>query len=129
MFELAQRIYNLLDELRQDENKTYLLVAHNGIARVVESYFHDMTNEEYSAAGSKTVSWWNTGSNNSKKAIGRSRWPFFSTGCFAIVENFVLGDEHQYRDAERTGLGCRDGQPDALDAQNHGQEDEGQQLE
>ena len=45
------------------------------------------------------------------------------------MENFVLGDEHQYRDAERTGLGCRDGQPDALDAQNHGQEDEGQQLE
>ena len=53
MMQLAQRIYNLLDELRQDENKTYLLVAHNGIARVVESYFHDMTNEEYAAAGIK----------------------------------------------------------------------------
>ncbi len=53
MMQLAKRIYNLLDELRQDENKTYLLVAHNGIARVVESYFHDMTNEEYSAAGIK----------------------------------------------------------------------------
>ena len=53
MMQLAQRIYNLLDELRQDENKTYLLVAHNGIARVVESYFHDMTNEDYSAAGIK----------------------------------------------------------------------------
>ena len=53
MMQLAQRIYNLLDELRQDKNKTYLLVAHNGIARVVESYFHDMTNEEYSAAGIK----------------------------------------------------------------------------
>ena len=53
MMQLAQRIYNLLDELRQDENKTYLLVAHNGIARVVESYFHDMTKEEYSAAGIK----------------------------------------------------------------------------
>ena len=53
MMQLAQRVYNLLDELRQDENKTYLLVAHNGIARVVESYFHDMTNEEYSAAGIK----------------------------------------------------------------------------
>mgnify|MGYP001711167575 CR=1 FL=1 len=51
MMQLAQRIYNLLDELRQDENKTYLLVAHNGIARVVESYFHDMTNEEYALAG------------------------------------------------------------------------------
>ena len=25
--QLAQRIYNLLDELRQDENKTYLLVG------------------------------------------------------------------------------------------------------
>ena len=53
MMQLAQRIYNLLDELRQDENKTYLLVAHNGIARVVESYFHDMTNEDYAAAGIK----------------------------------------------------------------------------
>ena len=31
-----RRIYNLLDELKQDD-KTYLLVAHNGIARVVES--------------------------------------------------------------------------------------------
>ena len=53
MMQLAQRIYNLLDELRQDEDKTYLLVAHNGIARVVESYFHDMTNEDYAAAGIK----------------------------------------------------------------------------
>ena len=51
MMQLAQRIYNLLDELRADSGKTYLLVAHNGIARVVESYFRDMTNEEYSAAG------------------------------------------------------------------------------
>ncbi len=51
MLQLAQRIYNLLDELRNQPDKTYLLVAHNGIARVVESYFHDMTNEEYALAG------------------------------------------------------------------------------
>lgn len=51
--QLAQRIYNLLDELRADTDKTYLLVAHNGIARVVQSYFYDMTNEEYAAAGIK----------------------------------------------------------------------------
>lgn len=51
MLFLAQRIYNLLDELRQEEDKTYLLVAHNGIARVVKSYFEDMTNEEYAAYG------------------------------------------------------------------------------
>ena len=53
MMQLAQRIYNLLDELRADTDKTFLLVAHNGIARVVQSYFYDMTNEEYAAAGIK----------------------------------------------------------------------------
>jgi probable phosphoglycerate mutase len=41
-----------LDEIRvQAEEKTYLLVAHNGIARVVHSYFYDMGNEEYAAFG------------------------------------------------------------------------------
>lgn len=54
MLHLAQRIYNLLDELREEsEQKTYLLVAHNGIARVVHSYFYDMENEEYAAFGIK----------------------------------------------------------------------------
>lgn len=51
MLQLAQRIYNLLDELKAQPDKTYLLVAHNGIARVVQSYFEDMTNEEYAQAG------------------------------------------------------------------------------
>ncbi len=52
MLHLAQRIYNLLDEIRaESEDKTYLLVAHNGIARVVHSYFYDMENGEYSAFG------------------------------------------------------------------------------
>ncbi len=46
MLEMAQRIYNLLDELSKDD-KIYLLVAHNGIARIVDSYFHDMSNEEF----------------------------------------------------------------------------------
>ena len=52
MLHLAQRIYNLLDDIKEKSNdKTYLLVAHNGIARVVHSYFYDMTNEEYAAFG------------------------------------------------------------------------------
>ena len=52
MLQLAQRIYNLLDELREEsEEKTYILVAHNGISRVVHSYFYEMTNEEYAAFG------------------------------------------------------------------------------
>ena len=53
-FRLAQRIYNLLDEIKaESDKKTYILVAHNGIARVVQSYFTDMTNEEYAAFGVK----------------------------------------------------------------------------
>ena len=51
---LAQRIYNLLDDIRKEsKEKIYILVAHNGIARVVQSYFTDMTNEEYAAWGVK----------------------------------------------------------------------------
>ena len=52
MLKLAQRIYNILDELSRDD-KVYLLVAHNGIFRCVDSYFHDMTNEEYANLGIK----------------------------------------------------------------------------
>ena len=43
---------HLLDELKQDE-RTYILVAHNGIARFVKSYFQDMGNEEFAAVGVK----------------------------------------------------------------------------
>lgn len=50
MLRIAQRIYNLLDELKEDD-KVYILVAHNGIARVVNSYFYNMTNEEYASFG------------------------------------------------------------------------------
>ena len=50
MFRVAQRIYNLLDELKDDEH-TYILVAHNGIARFIKSYFQDMGNEEFAAFG------------------------------------------------------------------------------
>ena len=53
MLFLCQRIYNLIDDLKKDENKTYLLVAHNGIARAVHSYFNEMTNEEFAAHGIK----------------------------------------------------------------------------
>ena len=49
MLHLAQRIYNLLDDIKAQPDKTYLLVAHNGIARMVKSYFEDMGNEEFSA--------------------------------------------------------------------------------
>ena len=53
MLHLAQRIYNLLDDIKADREKTYLLVAHNGIARVVESYFRSMSNREFALFGVK----------------------------------------------------------------------------
>ena len=52
MMQLAQRIYNLLDDIKTDD-KVYMLVAHNGIARIVESYFREMDNEEFSLFGIK----------------------------------------------------------------------------
>ena len=54
MFHLCQRVYNLLDEIKEQSNeKTYLLVAHNGISRIIESYFRNMTNEEFASFGIK----------------------------------------------------------------------------
>lgn len=54
MLRLAQRIYNLLDDIKaESDKKTYFLVAHNGIARVIQSYFTDMTNEEFAGYGVK----------------------------------------------------------------------------
>lgn len=52
MLHVAQRIYNLLDDIKKEsDDKTYILVAHNGISRVVQSYFYEMTNEEYANFG------------------------------------------------------------------------------
>ena len=51
---ICAREYILIDDIKNDsEDKVYLLVAHNGISRIVESYFNNMTNEEFSAFGIK----------------------------------------------------------------------------
>lgn len=52
MLMTARRVYALLDRLSK-EDKVYLLVAHNGIARVAHSYFYDMTNEEFAGYSMK----------------------------------------------------------------------------
>lgn len=54
MLHLCQRIYNLLDDIKEESDEIcYLLVAHNGISRAVQSYFTDMSNEEFAAFGIK----------------------------------------------------------------------------
>ncbi len=50
MLKVAHRIYGLLDEPAKDD-KTYLPVPHNGIARMINSYFFDMTNKEFAQHG------------------------------------------------------------------------------
>ena len=51
-YKLPMYDHNLLDEVAASD-KTYILVAHNGIARVVQSYFYEMTNEEFAGFGVK----------------------------------------------------------------------------
>ena len=54
MLHLCQRIYNLIDDIKKEaDDKVYLLVAHNGISRAIQSYFTDMTNEEFAKFGIK----------------------------------------------------------------------------
>ena len=42
---IAQRVYNLLDELEGSDG--VLLVCHNGICRIIHTYFFDLTNDEF----------------------------------------------------------------------------------
>ena len=51
MFQTAHRVYGLLDEITSQEYVVYILVAHNGLARIIQSYFTSMTNEEFASYG------------------------------------------------------------------------------
>ena len=56
MMHLCQRVYNLLDDVKaESDHKTYLLVAHNGISRIVQSYFYDMTMKNSRISGLRTA--------------------------------------------------------------------------
>lgn len=48
MMQVAYRTYGLLDELKARYNgKNVLIVCHGGVCRVINTYFRDMTNEEF----------------------------------------------------------------------------------
>ena len=49
MLKVASRVYTILAALKKDTANTSLIVAHNGIARIVNSYFKDMANEDFAA--------------------------------------------------------------------------------
>lgn len=49
LFQLAHRVYTVIDNVREKyAGKNVLLVCHGGVCRVIETYFNDMTTEEFS---------------------------------------------------------------------------------
>ena len=59
MLKLGQRIYNLIDDVRDRsvrEGKTFLLVTHGGVNRMIKSYFVSESNEEFSVSSIENCS-------------------------------------------------------------------------
>ena len=49
MMQVAQRVYNRIDDIRRNySDKNVLVVCHGGVCRVARTYFVDMENEEFS---------------------------------------------------------------------------------
>jgi len=49
MMQVAQRVYNLLDEVQEKySGKNVLLVCHGGVCRIIRTYFEDLENETFS---------------------------------------------------------------------------------
>lgn len=48
MMQVAYRVYGLIDEIRNKyKDKNVLLISHGGVCRIINTYFRDMTNEEF----------------------------------------------------------------------------------
>jgi probable phosphoglycerate mutase len=51
MLKTAHRIYSVLDEIVRRPDRVVLIAAHNGLARIIQSYFTDMSNEDFASFG------------------------------------------------------------------------------
>lgn len=48
MMQVAYRVYGLIDEIKKKyAGKDVLLICHGGVSRIINTYFKDMTNEEF----------------------------------------------------------------------------------
>lgn len=48
MMQVAYRVYGLLDEIKcKYEGKNVLIISHGGVCRIINTYFRDMTNEDF----------------------------------------------------------------------------------
>ncbi|MBQ9895255.1 MAG: histidine phosphatase family protein [Ruminococcus sp.] len=49
LLQLSHRVYSALDDvIKKYSDKNVLIVSHGGVCRVIETYFNDMTTEEFS---------------------------------------------------------------------------------
>lgn len=48
MMQVANRVYGLLDEIKENyAGRNILIISHGGVCRIINTYFRDMTNEEF----------------------------------------------------------------------------------
>lgn len=48
MMQVSYRVYGLIDEIKcKYKNKNVLIISHGGVCRIINTYFRDMTNEEF----------------------------------------------------------------------------------
>ena len=48
IMQVAYRIYGLMDEIKCEyRDKNVLVISHGGVCRVINTYFRDMTNDEF----------------------------------------------------------------------------------
>lgn len=48
LFQVVYRVYDLLEEIRAEyHNKNVLLLTHGSVCRVIHTYFHELSNEEF----------------------------------------------------------------------------------
>ena len=48
VLQLAQRVYNLIDDVKKAyPHQNVLLVCHGGVSRMIKTYFDDMNNDEF----------------------------------------------------------------------------------
>ena len=48
MMQVACRIYGLMDEIKSKYgDKNVLIISHGGVCRIINTYFKDMTNDEF----------------------------------------------------------------------------------
>ena len=49
MMDVAHRVYSLFEDIKRkyDDTATIMLVSHGGVCRLIHTYFHDVTNDEF----------------------------------------------------------------------------------